>query len=203
MNTGLFFKKLMAEKFLIVDCETPGLDGQTAAVATLLVEGLRPKAGYLFRVPVDRVRGTADGHKWYRDNVSFNLELPGLVRAAEHQFDTYAKLAGYFWQNWFLWQALGYKQMFADCPWPVEARFLLDCVDHQRCESAFEGPYPLLDIESMVRLAGIKDEDIPRAAALPLHNPMADCLYSLQRLHKALGVIGGLEADNVVAPSEL
>ena len=66
--------------------------------------------------------------------------------------------------------------MVADCPWPVEAKFLNACVR----EYGMAGPYPLIDVGSVVLARGGDPtgpfDRLPNE--LPKHDPLADARQS-------------------------
>lgn len=75
--------------------------------------------------------------------------------------------------------------MWADCSWPVEARFLRDVY---LCNPGFEGPYPLHDVATLRFAAGFD----PLATnermenELPAHSPVCDARQSARLLIEAL-----------------
>ncbi len=77
--------------------------------------------------------------------------------------------------------------MAAECLWPVEARFIHDCItdDAQRLSAA---PYPFHEIASVMLASGMD----PMAtynrtpSEMPRHNPLADARQSARLLSEAL-----------------
>jgi len=165
----------MIEKtFMVFDVESIGLHGEGFAVGYVVVEsrhGDRLGSG-LFSCNPNEARGTWDGHEWVDGNVPTLDEThktPREVRTA-------------FWDAWLNWQAHG-AYLVADCFWPVEARFLVQCVDDLP-ERAEQGPYPLLELSSIL-LRYLLD---PIATVdrypdeLPKHNPLCDARQSARVL---------------------
>lgn len=78
--------------------------------------------------------------------------------------------------------------IWAECAWPVEARFLADAIDDA---AARTGPYPLHEIATAMLLAGMDPmatyDRLP--AELPRHDPLADARQSARLLVEALGRI--------------
>lgn len=104
---------------------------------------------------------------------------------ATHSKNFYAAMKEFragFWQKWLEWREKG-ALMVADCAWPVEARFLNDCLadDFTRQEA---GPYPLLDLSSILFAAGVNPiGEFKRVAGeLPAHNPLCDARHSARIL---------------------
>ena len=77
-----------------------------------------------------------------------------------------------------------------DCAWPVEAKFLLECVrdDHWRGSDA---PYPLLDVSGLILAAGGDPTAYfnRRENELPAHHPLRDAQQSARLLLEALNAI--------------
>lgn len=122
----------------------------------------------------------AEGLQADRDWVSRNVPVMEITHR-----DTYGlRLA--FWQAWEKAKAAG-AEMAAECLWPVEARFLRDCItgDAQRLPDA---PYPCHEIASVMLAAGMD----PMAtyereeSEKPAHSPLADARQSARLLATAL-----------------
>lgn len=86
---------------------------------------------------------------------------------------------------WGAWEAAKAASvpLLCDCAWPVDARALLDAHDLAMREGAagvFSGPYPLLDITSIV---GATSGPIPTPEGM--HDPRVDADWSARRLYAA------------------
>jgi hypothetical protein len=96
-----------------------------------------------------------------------------------------------FWNDWTCWRLKG-AVLAADCPYPVESKFLLECVADSHLRQRTDGsPYPLLDVASVLVAAG-KDptaqyDRLPDE--VPLHNPVADARQSARLLMEALRIL--------------
>ncbi len=92
-----------------------------------------------------------------------------------------------FWRRWICWKEQG-AVLAADCAWPVEARFLMACVEDSLLEREWQGPYPLIDIGSVL----LAKELDPVATfsrlpdEVPIHNPLKDAIQSARILLTAL-----------------
>lgn len=168
MNNDLYF---------VFDVESIGLHGEGFAVGWVVVDwaGNVNEAG-TWACPPELAKGTVADHRWVADHCkfdSFNRENPRHVRDS-------------FWSTWLRWKGCG-AVMVADCPWPVEARFLIHCIEDNpsRQES---GPYPLLDVASVRRARGLDPlATLPRLPGeLPEHNPLNDARQSARVLLEAL-----------------
>lgn len=165
--------------FLFVfDVESIGLHGEGFAVGFVVVdrEGNRVDSG-LFSCEQYNAKGNEEGAKWVKANVPklrVTHDSPWQVRAA-------------FWKKWREWKAKE-AVLFAECAWPVEARFLAACVDDHLREREWEGPYPLHDIASFIVACGgdpmAKRER--RDDELPEHDPLADAIQSARLLFECL-----------------
>jgi hypothetical protein len=70
----------------------------------------------------------------------------------------------------------------------VEGRFLNACIDQNRRQRTWQGPFPLIDIASVRMTAGVgKSVEERLEDELPVHNPLADARQSLRILREALG----------------
>lgn len=111
---------------------------------------------------------TRDTQKWLLANIP---ELPKT-------HDSRALMEGDFAKSWKAWERKG-AIMVADCPFPVEAKFLL---------RAGIGSYPLIDVASVRMAVGLDPlETCPRLPhELPAHNPLNDARQSGRLLLGAL-----------------
>lgn len=160
--------------YFVFDVESVGLHGEGFAVGYVIVdrEGNQHEQG-AYSCPMNAARGNPDGFKWCRENIPCQGEThtsPWLIRAA-------------FWRRWVAWKALG-AVLVADCCWPVEARFLIQCVEDNPLEREWQGPYPLHDIATLILAAG----DDPTATKdrlpgeTPQHDPLCDAKQSARLL---------------------
>ncbi len=175
--------------YFIWDGESLGLHGEGFAVAG----GVYKSDGtevftFAFDSPLHmaldnlevRSRESEDS-KWVAENVtihpsSFQSKLPKYTRAR-------------FWDTW-----LTCKEkypgiiMAVECGWPVEARFLEDCIKDDPERRNWDGPYPLHEIASIMLAAGMDPmatyERLPNE--LPAHEPLADARLSARLLFEAL-----------------
>ena len=164
--------------FMVFDVESIGLHGEGFAVGWVVIDrfGKRVNQG-LYSCPPSRARGTEDDRQWVSDNI------PGLPTT----HDTPRTLRDGFWSAWEIAKSMG-AQMVADCAWPVEARFLNDCVDDLPGFRKFDGPYPLLDLSSVLLARGLDPlgEFQRTEHELPKHNPLADAKQSARILIEVL-----------------
>lgn len=174
----------MKRNYLVFDVESIGLHGEGFAVGWVVLDGdgNRLEIGSLSCPPYS-ARGFGDkGFKWVTDNVpKFTAThlTPWQMRAA-------------FWNKWREWQCKPEgTDLYAECAWPVEARFLAQCVDDHHVEREWHGPYPLHDVASIRLAAGLNplDKNERLEGEFPEHDPCADARQSARLLMEALALI--------------
>jgi hypothetical protein len=160
--------------YFVFDVESIGLFGEGFAVGWVIIRDGR-EAGYgRLACLARRASGPVDGHAWVRDNVP-DLE-PGCSSPEN--------LRNVFWE---VWRANSDCVMVADCPWPVEVRFLDACISDSP-DRATHSPYPLIDVASVRLAVGLDplatEGRLP--SELPVHDPLADATQSARLLLEAL-----------------
>lgn len=174
---------------MVFDVESIGLHGEGFAWGFVVVDrsGKELDARSFVSDPHNS-EGSVSGRQWVKANVPMPIYSRGHAARDAREL---------FWGWWEKWKGQG-AALAADCPWPVEARFLAACVDDARPKyrgpapddgpRGFGGPYPLIDVAS-VRLAAGFD---PLATVdrlpdeLPVHDPLADARQSARLLIEAL-----------------
>ena len=172
---------VLPQLFMVFDCESVGLHGETFAVGWCLIDrkGNRLSEGYEACDPNSATAENDADREWVAKNVPIPYEgygwaLPEEVRES-------------FWEAWLKAKERG-AILVADCAWPVEARFLIQCVNDFHSERCWSGPYPLHDLASISFAACLDplgiEERLPEE--LPVHDPLADARQSARLLIKAL-----------------
>jgi hypothetical protein len=171
--------------YFVFDVESVGLHGEGFAVGWVVITagGEVRNEGVSWCEPALARQDSIESRQWVANNVP---PLDGTARLADP-----AAIRRTFWVEWTQASLLLGAVLAADVAWPVEARFLLDCIadDPRR---AVDGPYPLVDIAS-VRLAhGLDPLETAdrRENELPPHNPLADARQSARLLVEALNNYG-------------
>lgn len=177
----------MTNVFMVFDVESVGLHGDAFAVAWFVVDrGGKRLGSACYWCDADQVEGDPEGRKWVAENV----RVPGIghVRSAY-------EVRSRFWDAWEETKRVG-GVLVADCAWPVEARFLIACVEDDIEARRWEGPYPLHDLASIRLAAGLDplayEERLP--LELPAHNPEADTRQSARLLIEALNILDQAKA---------
>jgi hypothetical protein len=165
--------------FMVFDVESVGLHGEGFAVGYVVVEpktGIRLGSG-LFSCSSYKAIGIRPDHQWVDANV------PSL----DITHDSPLEIRSEFWDIWLAWKAKD-ALLLADCCWPVEARFLAQCVDDSPAKRELQGPYPLVDLSSILLGHGRNPvETFDRVAdELPKHNPLCDARQSARILCETL-----------------
>lgn len=168
----------MPQFYMVFDVESIGLHGEGFAVGYVVLssEGLTTASG-MYGCNPSAASGTGEDRDWVSQNcptLAINCSSPRSVRKA-------------FWYEWSDWRERG-AVLVADCAWPVEARFLTDCVDDDLPERAWEGPYPLHELASFMVAAGMDPmATYDRLPTEPQHDPLGDARQSARLLMQALG----------------
>lgn len=169
--------KDMVSSFFVFDVESIGLHGEGFAVAG----GVYLPSGavqweFSLCCPESEAEGLQENRDWVKRNVPV-MEItnrdPSSLRLS-------------FWNTWEKARSEG-AEMAAECLWPVEARFLQDCIrdDAQRLIKA---PYPIHEIASIMLLAGMNPMATYKRtpSEMPRHNPLADSRQSARLLFEAV-----------------
>lgn len=166
--------------FFVFDVESVGLHGEGFAVAGgVYLENGAVQYEFCYSCPLEAARGEVEDFQWVRANVPYfepTHRTPVLVRNA-------------FWESWKIAKN-NYPGivMVAECGWPVEARFLIKCVEDDPSRRNWEGPYPLQEVASFMFAAGMDPmATYPRTPSeAPAHHPLMDARLSARLLSEAL-----------------
>ena len=165
--------------FFVFDVESIGFLGAAFWVGWIIIDanGAELAGGGSVRGPLDLAYGTSSAHEWVSENVPNNRPA--------YQAKSLREMRDEFWAHWTAAQEQHQAFLAADCPWPVEAKFLLECLADS---PARRFPYPLIDVASVRLAAGldpIADEE-RKIGELPRHSPEADATQSARLLIEAL-----------------
>lgn len=162
---------------LTFDVESIGLHGEAYAVGYVVTQGGVELEHGCFCCPPAMAKGSEDDRAWVAANI------PALGHNSPDPFTVREK----FWKVWLKWKAKG-ALLAADCGWPVEARFLCACIDALPEDRRWEGPYPFIEISSVLWARGINPlgKYDRRDDELPAHDPICDARQSARLLNEAL-----------------
>lgn len=165
--------------YMVFDVESIGLHGEGFAVGYVVVDrtGAVQMERHYACSPND-ARGSDEGRQWIAQNcppLQVNCVSPGMVRLR-------------FWLDWIAFKERG-AVLVADCAWPVEARFLIACVEDEPDARQWQGPYPLHELASFMVAAGMDPmATYERLTDEPQHDPLGDARQSARLLIQALGM---------------
>lgn len=166
--------------YMVFDVESVGLHGDAFAVAWVLAtQGGKIVGEGAAHIPTGYAEGSQEGRDWIEANVTIPL-ISVSCESARAMRDL-------FWEAWTQAKTLGFA-LFAECLWPVEARFLSQCIADDPEAREWKGPYPFHDIASIRFRAGRDPLAIETRLPdeLPAHNPLADARQSLRLLVDAM-----------------
>ena len=186
---------------LVFDAESVGLHGEAFAVAAVVIDADSGEEIASMYAACDSAKAQATpgdeiaARAWLAVNCLPHLPPPNRSTPGEIR-DT-------FWHFMQLHARRGQGVVWADCGWPVEARFLIACAEDDMVNREWTGPYPLYEITTLEDMLGLgasrRLPDRQRALdlrrqpnELPEHNPLADARYSARRLWHCLRRMRGL-----------
>lgn len=183
-------KMIMPRNIMVFDVESVGLHGEGFAVGYVVMsDGQEVESGF-FRCDPAVANGTLMDHLWVKANVCPAIKVP----VACHYYDNLGSpcprhVRDLFWSRWEKWNNEGSALLAADVPWPVESRFLSDCIHDVSARAEF-GPYPIIDVASVRFAAGIDPLDGPIRCGedIPAHHPLGDARQSARLLEEAMNV---------------
>jgi hypothetical protein len=173
--------------FFVFDVESVGLHGEGFAVAggVYLANG-SGQWEFSYACPIDDAAGNGEDRAWVKANVPV-LEITHLQPIG---------IRDAFWLVWLKAKAQ-YPNivMAAECGWPVEARFLVDCIGDDMEDRRWKGPYPMMEIASYMDAAGMNpmEKEKRTDSEMPEHNPLTDARLSARLLSEALAKLGKVE----------
>lgn len=168
----------MTQTLFIFDVESVGLYGTGFAVAVVIYDrGTKTvlEKQYFACSPQDAA-GLLEDHQWINQHVVPFLPQPNLTSVAE--------VRQAFWELYFKSKTT-YPDVstWADCGYPVEARFLQACVcDRGNNERTWQAPYPLQEIATVRTILGLDSTLAYDLSEDKRHNPLEECLYIAPKL---------------------
>ena len=166
--------------YFVFDVESIGLHGEAFAVGYVVKDSAGATLEErLFACDPLAARGTRFSHDW----------IAGAIPKLPITHTSPAGLRSIFWHTWLGWRDLG-ATLWADCAWPVEARFLIKCIEDDHAAREWAGPYPLYDIATLQFSAGIDPLTTHgRKGDEPEHNPLGDARQSARILFDCLEIM--------------
>lgn len=162
----------MQTKILFIDAETDGLYGSFLTVGLVVTDdagNIIEKAYYGIKKENMMISDV-----WTRENV---FSVLGDYEACEDEAELLEKV----WAFWMKYREEAYAA--ADVMYPVESRLFMKCVMNNESERKYLGPFPMLDLSSLLMAAGydplidraeLLDEDEKQMMANKTHNALND-----------------------------
>ena len=162
----------MQTKFLFIDAETDGLYGSFLTVGLVVTDdagNMIEKAYYGIKKENMMISDV-----WTRENV---FPVLGDYEACEDEAELLEKV----WAFWMKYREEAYAA--ADVMYPVESRLFMKCVMNNESERKYLGPFPMLDLSSLLMAAGydplidraeLLDEDEKQMMENKTHNALND-----------------------------
>ena len=166
------------KSFFVIDVESIGLHGEGFAVAGgVYLENGAAQWEFCFSCPLIEAEGDDSDREWVKENIP--------VIAVTHRSPKSMRDA--FWGLWEKAKSEG-ASMAAECLWPVEAGFVARCIYDDIENRKWLGPYPFLEISSVMTAAGMDPMAVygRTEAEKPKHDPLADARQSARLLSIAL-----------------
>jgi hypothetical protein len=174
-------------KILSVDAEVNGLYGQAFAVAAIVREDGKEIAQFVGRCPIE---GKVDG--WVANSV-----LPSL-EDMEVNFSSVEELEEAFW-SFFRLNTDG-ATVIVHIGSPVESGLFRRCVERRLEERAFQGPYPLHEVGTLLLALGEDPSSVDKynlkyGLGVPFsgttHHPMYDAIAAVVAWEHAIKRLAG------------
>ena len=167
--------------YFIFDVESIGLSGEGFAVAGgIFIDGVLSDE-FCFSCLPETTWGHMVDRDWVKRNIPpIAVSHPGPVEMRES-----------FWKLWSEMKSrFPLLVMAGECIYPVETNFINLCMGDYRVTGGGverNGPYPFLDISSVMQAAGMDPLATYERTAneLPAHEPLADVRLSARLLHLA------------------
>jgi len=194
---------------LVFDVESVGLHGEGFAVGWVVVVDDKIVEEDWCACAHAKAKGTPEGRIWVKENV------PSTVLSIDrfHVRPSPRQVRDSFWEVWERERDLG-ATLWADCLWPVEARFVIACIEDNRtnaplgeanlayCIREWDGPYPFHEIATLRRAAGlaggvVSSHNSRAAVEKPIHHPLTDAKQSARLLVEAQRILRGLGSPDV------
>lgn len=177
---------LIDTPFFVFDVESVGLYGEGFAVGGGVYFNGTAQSEFQFCCPLEEAQGSDEDRAWVKEHVP--------VMAVTHRTPKGVREA--FWDAWEMAQKRypGIK-MAGECIYPVEAGFVTACINDDKEERLWKGPYPLHDAATAMLMAGF--DPMKRytrtESEKPAHDPLADARQSARLLTTAIQKISGLK----------
>lgn len=177
--------------YVVVDAESLGLHGPAFAVGAVALTASAVadyRAGRRAHPWVEEMRAACDPRPLLarcvvEDEDRAWLEAHVWPHLGDNLLPSDRAVREAFWSFWRRWAERG-AWLVADCGWPVEAGLLSACVRDEWPARCYQGPYPMLDLATVLWATGVD----PRLTfsrepdELPAHDPLRDARQTARLL---------------------
>lgn len=168
------------QDLFFVDAETNGLYGSFLTVAIIRTDCFCNELDrHYFGIKTENMVVT---DPWTRENV---VPILGEYTPCEDEYDLLERV-------WALWAACReHSYAVAYVAYPVEARLFSECVRHDETRRRFNGPFPLIDLSTILFARGMDPLNLPDDDPAPetkQHNALYDVEQMIKIYKKAMEV---------------
>ena len=125
----------------VFDVESIGLHGEGFAVADGIYSRSGAKHEFCYSCGIHMADGAVNDMRWVEEHVP----LKDIEKTHTNPRDVRRA----FWDEWMRAKSNDVPAA-ADCSWPVEANFFSACVKDALASRMWKGPYPFIDIGSLI-----------------------------------------------------
>lgn len=171
-------------KRFILDAETDGLYGALLTLAVLVTDEDGQVAETFYGGIPEAIAQVKD--PWVIENV---LPIIGDI-------ETIASESLLLEKAWQMWERFGGEaRCYVDVPHPIESRLLGQMVMAQPAERALKGPFPLIDLASLLLGAGLDPLVNRQRLVGEVEGPLHNALYDVYLSNKVLTYLKGKGLD--------
>lgn len=183
----------LSDPYFVFDVESIGLYGEGFAVAGGVFREGKPVEQFCFACDPSLAMGDSNDREWVKANVP---------KMDYTQIDPLGVRLNFWSYLNCIRERYGKEiPIFAECLYPVEAKFFMDCIKDDPSRK-WDGPYPFHDIATMMLCAGL-DPMITYERFTeeePAHHPTGDARLSARLLYSAMVRINNLSKVEIKKP---
>lgn len=154
-----------------VDAETNGLYGSFLTVAIIHTDCFCNEIErYYWGIKPENMIVTDE---WTRNNV---LPILGDYVACENEYELLERV----WAVWETCRERSYAVAYV--AYPVEARLFSECVRHDEANRKFNGPFPLIDLSSILYTKGLYPLTLPEESSDQTDAKQHNALYDVEQM---------------------
>lgn len=191
---------------LTFDVESLGLYGEPFAVGAVIHNHSGEEIATLFEhcphtatkessLPLTDPRNRSE---WIQKNVVPVLNTAPTCSSPREIRDKFWK----FYREWvtFAKNSKIELDIVVDAGYPVESSFLRECINDSFEERQWEGPYPLHEVQTAIKLARYTKENERLPSEEPAHHPLSDARQSARIWRECnLSILNYLNSKNLIS----